>query len=178
MRAKSKELKPRLTLMTWASLNCRESSILRCTAVVRSVPWITPHTNDDTAIVSSLQSRSKQFRASDFRRWKSAALDAGVGNCGRWNQTPEISGVGQCGLRFSSVTSVYERPGSPGNGVERYGRYNAEGNRPYRGTELLRCIRWLSAGLVDFCLTGCWLPTLAIKVPQLILDSLPVFGPG
>jgi len=91
MRTKSKEFKPRLTLMTLASLNCRESSILRCTAVVRSVPWITRVATRDIRTTIPQSYRVSGPEASDFRRWKSAALDAGAGTCGRWNQTPEIS---------------------------------------------------------------------------------------
>ena len=89
MRAKSKELKPRLTLMTRASLNCRESSILRCTAVVRSVPWIkrvaTRHIR--TTIPQSYRVSSPE--ASNFGRRIS-----GVGNQQHWMRASGIAGAG------------------------------------------------------------------------------------
>jgi len=89
MRTKSKELKPRLTLMTRASLNCRESSILRCTAVVRSVPWIkrvaTRHIR--TTIVQSYRVSSPE--ASNFGRRIS-----GFGNQQHWMRASGIAGAG------------------------------------------------------------------------------------
>jgi len=118
MRTKSKELKPRLTLMTRASLNCRESSILQCTAVVRSVPWIkrvaTRHIR--TTIPASYRVASPE--ASNFGRRIS-----GVGNPQHWMRASGIAGDGirrqksraldnaACGsVRSPASTNVDDQP--------------------------------------------------------------------
>jgi len=89
MRAKSKELKPRLTLMTRASLNCRESSILRCTAVVRSVPWIKRVATRDIRTTIPQSYRVSSPEASNFGRRIS-----GVGNQQHWMRASGIAGAG------------------------------------------------------------------------------------
>jgi len=89
MRTKSKELKPRLTLMIRASLNCRESSILRCTAVVRSVPWIKRVATRHIRTTIPQSYRVSNPDASNFGRRIS-----GVGNQQHWMRASGIAGDG------------------------------------------------------------------------------------
>ena len=138
MRTKSKELKACLTLMTRAILNCRESSILRCTAVVRSVPWIKrvatrhirttipqsyrvsgPEASNFRRRISGVGNQQHWMRASGLagagiRRRKSRALDDAACGSVRSPASTNVTNHGVCGLNRKSSNCDQSRPPEKG----------------------------------------------------------------